>query len=409
MVTILSAMMNSLWTMIILFCELCGCEKFCFKQDKDTHTKTIEVWYRKIWCQSSRNYGCCKRCLIIFGKMLLFGFIFLLFSGNFVLGLLTIGHITGSISLSSIGVPRSLFLRQFVTADGYGPGFDQKRDEAMFIYIPIELPQQYQVVLLNEESVVTRRSIWTNQIINRLYIGQFEELSHLKDGTLTKGIPCSRVFSFMNRVDESLFLWNEVSTYSSDIDFSNCKLIFNMRYYPSNNDWNPFEELFHVFKSDITIDWGIHIRNESICPLGMRPFDINEVLTKEVEDALIKYTCSSACGDDSNICDNADSARFQSRLYGYGNVQILTDLYFAINDLKVIDSCEFYTHFNLSSKFCNEYWADVEPVQVPIEIQHAYPQFITIPELYKLNEERDNWVPRYFCDQLWNNNQACCV
>ena len=29
MATIISAMMNSLWTMIILFYELCGCQKFC--------------------------------------------------------------------------------------------------------------------------------------------------------------------------------------------------------------------------------------------------------------------------------------------------------------------------------------------------------------------------------------------
>ena len=123
----------------------------------------------------------------------------------------------------------------------------------------------------------------------------------------------------------------------------------------------------------------------------------------------IDYTCSSACGDDANICDNAHTARFQSNgLSGYGKVQVPADFYFAINDLKVKDSCDFRTRFRQSSKLCDSSWADVETVQVPIEIQRTYPQFITIPERYRFDEEKSTKIPRYYCSQLWNNSQGCC-
>ena len=171
----------------------------------------------------------------------------------------------------------------------------------MFILIEMELPQQYQVVLFDDESIVTARSARTNQIYNRLYIGQFEELRHLKDGTLTKAIPCSRVFSFVDKIDESLSTWDG-SVPLRNADFSNCNLIFTLRFDSNKNNWNPLKivwpsnwnpvrDAVNVFYRDITIEWGIHI---------------SEVLTKEVEDDLIKYTCSSACGNDTNICDNAD-------------------------------------------------------------------------------------------------------
>ena len=183
MTTILSAMLNSLWTMIILFCELCGCQKLCCQWERDTCTvKTLKNSHQNTCCWKSRicepSKYCCKRCIVILGKILLFGFIFLLFSGNFIMGMLTIGHITGSISLSPIGVPSILYLRHFVKADGLGPGLDGRRDEAMFIYIEMKLPQKYQVVLYDDESLVTAKSMWTYQILNRLYIGQFEEVSH---------------------------------------------------------------------------------------------------------------------------------------------------------------------------------------------------------------------------------------
>ena len=418
MVTILSSMLNSLWTMVILFCELCSCQKFCkniapcCRQKDDTSSKQTSKSCGHNTCNSSftRSKGCrpskhfCKGMLTTVGKMLLFGFIFLLFSGNFVMGMLTIVQITGSISLAPIGVENPLFLRHFVTADGAGPGLDAKRDEAMFIYIEMK-PTFLQVVLYDDEDNDKFTSAWTKQIMNRLYIGQCEELSHLKDGTLIKAIPCSIVFSFMDKVDESLFLWN-ILTPPSDTDFSDCKLIFTFRYYPSNNDWNPFKEIYHRFHNDITIEWGIHIHNKTICPLGVRPLHTSEVLTKEVEDDLIKYTCSSSCGDDTNICDTANHISLHS--YHFGEVSVPSHLYFVINDLKVGDSCSFHTRFKHSSKFCGESWSGVQTVDVPQEKQDSYPQFITILELYRIDEEHNLRVPKHYCHYLWNNTQKCC-
>ena len=39
-------------------------------------------------------------------------------------------------------------LNHFVPADSFGPGLDAKRDEAMFVFLKMKLPRQYQVVLL---------------------------------------------------------------------------------------------------------------------------------------------------------------------------------------------------------------------------------------------------------------------
>ena len=105
----------------------------------------------------------------------------------------------------------------------------------MFIYIRTNLRFFHQVVLYDNEGNVKATSTWINQILNRLYIGQFEELSHLKEGTLTKAIPCSRVFPFGDNIEE---------LQSLDINISDCKLIFNIRYYPTNNEWNPFKALW---------------------------------------------------------------------------------------------------------------------------------------------------------------------
>ena len=416
MVTILSSMLNSLWTMVILFCELYSCRKFCKNlrcqnQKDDTSSKqTFKSCCHKISFARSRGFKpskhCCKGMLTTLGKMLLFGFIFVLFSGNFVMGMLTIVQITGSISLAPIGVEDPLYLRHFVAADGVGPGLDGKRDEAMFIYIEMR-PTFLQVILYDDEGNDKLTSAYTNQIINRLYIGQFEELSHLKDGTLIKAIPCRRAFSFVDNVDETLFFWN-VSTPPSDTDFSDCKLIFTLRYYPSNNDWNPFKEIYHRFYSYITIEWGIHIHNKSICPSGVRPLRISEVLTKQVVDDLIKYTCSSSCGDDANICDSANHISFHSYFYYFGKVSVPSHLYLAINDLKVADSCRFIARFEHSSKFCNESWSGVQTVDVPQEIRDVYPQFITIPEIYR-RDEHNLQVPKHYCHNLWNNTQGCCT
>ena len=220
-----------------------------------------------------------------------------------------------------------------------------KKDEAMFIYIRMNLRFFHQVVLYDNEGNVKARSIWTNQILNRLYIGQFEELSHLEEGTLTKAIPCSGVFPFVENVEELHPLYKNVS---------NCKLIFNIRY-PINNDWNPFKQLWHQFGISIAIEWVIHLGNELSCPwaatalAALRGND-TDFLISYVKDDLIKYTCSSACGDDANICDNAHHATFRS-FRRRSNPHLPFDLYLAINDLKVADSSIFKTVFQYCPKF----------------------------------------------------------
>ena len=142
----------------------------------------------------------------------------------------------------------------------------------------------------------------------------------------------------------------------------------------------------------------------------MRQLGIKEVLTKEDENDIITYTCSSACGKDTNICVNAHHTRLRP-FYGsnFGQVFIPSHLYLTINDLQIPDTCFFSATFEHSSKFCDKSWADMETIEVPTEIRYGFPQFITIPELYKRDEEQSATVPRYFCDQLWNNSQACCV
>ena len=88
---------------------------------------------------------------------------------------------------------------------------------------------------------------------------------------------------------------------------------------------------------------------------------------------------------------------------------VLNDLYLAINDLKAPDMCSFTMTFEHSLQFCDETWANVDSIEVPSEIQDTYPQFITIPELYK-NDDDDDYakVPSYYCDQLWNSSLVCC-
>ena len=380
MITITSAVMNSLWTMSILLCEL-----------RKLNTKFS---YR---CRPSKHY--CKGNLINFGKTLLFIFIFLLFTSNFVMGVLTILQITGLVSMRPIRVESPLYLTHSVPVGPWGPGLDSKRDEAMFIYIAMNLQFPHQVVLYDNEGNVKARSTWTNQILNRLYIGQFEELSHLKDGTLTKAIPCIRAFPSVE--------------WQSHINISNCNLIFNIKYYPTNNDWNPFKELWHEFNTSITVEWGIYLSNDKFCypdaPV-LTAYRINNVdaLTSGVKEDLIKYTCLSACGDDANICDNAHHATFQSSRER-SNAHVPVGLYLAINDLKVADSCIFNTSFEYSPKFCGESWSDVQTVDVPQEIQDTYPQFITIPEIYRLDEKYVFLVPKNVCNEMWDSSRSCCA
>ena len=449
MATIISSMLNSLWTMVFLIFETCGGQKICAKYFQCCRETKNKSDVRGV----KRNRDCRRRCkenVLICGNILLCPFILLLFASNLLLGLATIdsiknidpfpyrGRMRGFETYNLINDSTSddlkpvsehsefkyqSFLQQHVVADRLGPGLDGKPDEAMFIYLEMKLPSPHQVVLYDDKDNVIARSAWTEQIINRLYIGQFEELSNLKGGTLRKAVPCSRVFPFLGIIDETIFTW-EGSLPPRSTHFSDCKLIFTFRYYTSNNDWNPFKEIHHRVDTDITIkldrsrqyddsktymiiESGIHIHNESICPLRMRPLRINEVLTKEVETDIIDYTCSSACGDDANICDKAHHSKF-TRWQGSNDSNNLleeTDFFLAINDLKVADTY-FTTHFFEHSEFCNKTSAEVETVEVPIEIQQNYPQFITIPELYR---SLDNTVvPRNICNKMWDSKIVCC-
>ena len=107
MATIISSMLNLLWTMIILFCELCGCQKLfqinfissCCCQRKSASPKHKFKNLCRMSCFRKPSKNCCKNTLKTFGKVLLFGFILLLFTCNFSVGLLTIAHITGTIPL----------------------------------------------------------------------------------------------------------------------------------------------------------------------------------------------------------------------------------------------------------------------------------------------------------------------
>ena len=402
MVTIISPMMNSLWTMIILFCELCGGQKF-YTNISYSCLKAL-CQKRSTKCRLSNH--CCKEYLIIIGRTLLLGFIFLLFSGNFFMGVLTIGHIHGSVSLRPLrGSFPPRYLTHSVPAGPVGPGLDGTRDEAMFIYIVMDMQFPRQVVLYDNEGNIKAKSMWTNQILNRIYIGQFEELSHLKERNLTKAIPCSKVFPFVDKIEES-FLVQTVSMEPLKINISDCKLILNIRYYPTNNDWNPFKEISHKFYSNITIEWGFYVSNESSCDSVVKALRVNDIdiLTSDIKDDLIKYTCSSACGDDANICDNTHPVSFQSSRHRI-NSHWASHLFLAINDLKVSNSCFFNTSFEYSQKFCGESWSGVQTVDVPQEIQDVYPQFITITELYTFDE---TVVPRYYCNEMWNNSISCC-
>ena len=118
-------------------------------------------------------------------------------------------HISSGVPLFPSKAKTPSTLNYFVPADSFGPGLDAKRDEAMFVFLKMKLPMQYQVVLLNDESIVTSRSTSTKQILNRVYIGQLQELSDLEDGTLTKAVLCSRDFPFVDRIDATLFMWED--------------------------------------------------------------------------------------------------------------------------------------------------------------------------------------------------------
>ena len=199
---------------------------------------------------------------------------------------------------------------------------------------------------------------------------------------------------------------------SLNINISDCKLIFKFSYYSVNNNWNPFKELWKEFDVRIKIEFGFYLSNEKLCPWLVPALTVLEVkdtdiLTSDIKEDLIKYTCSSACGDDANICDNTHHTTFRSsrqRINGY----VPPRLFLAINDLKVADSCIFNSVFDYSQEFCDESWSGVQTVDIPQEIQEAYPQFITIPEHYRFDEKYPYRIPKYYCNEMWNSSMTCC-
>ena len=144
------------------------------------------------------------------GKTFLCLIIFALFMGMSVLSAMTL-----AVAFQYTTLERSILvvgpLTKSIQAGRIGPGLDSRQDAAMFITLVYELPNWYHVGLYDNRNVNIANSASVYQIQNRLYIGQFNELEHLKDGTLTKVIPCNRAYPFLEHINESFFLWNNSS------------------------------------------------------------------------------------------------------------------------------------------------------------------------------------------------------
>ena len=175
--TIISSMLNSLWTMILLLCELCKCAEkgFCFSCYVPRKEKTEKFGKlghiqgnrptpmlgkrktnRKGYLKKSMKPSAKKRCFTL-GKIILCVIIFLLFSTTFGLGFLTMGYVLGFISLRF--VKAGAFILHSTVFTGYlGPGLDAKPDQAMFIYLRYKLPDWHQVVLHNKSAVTMVKS-----------------------------------------------------------------------------------------------------------------------------------------------------------------------------------------------------------------------------------------------------------
>ena len=394
--TVMSSMLNSLWTMILLFCGLfgyCGCN--------DAHVPMINM-SAKMGLDITRIFSC-RKTLASTEKLLLCGFIFLLFTGNFSVGLMALGHIAGSISFVPSG-SYPVSLSHSVPTGIVGPGLDAKPDGAMFVYLRMKLPDHYYITIYDKNNNSIARSMQTNELLNRLYIGQFKELSHLKDGTLVKAIPCSRIIPMQKKIDASAFIGLAPK---DNVDFSKCKIILRMKY-ETDKKWNHFRKLNHDVLKSLKIDWGINIKNIDVCPFGVKPLHVDEFLTDQVQNDIVKYQCSSACGNDTDICDYMDYGKFHGKPSGNKRGVTLAGLFLAINDMRNPDSCFLPTEFKLSFEFCDESWSDVEPVEVPTTIQDTYPQFITLPTFYQWNEGHLAAIPQNYCDMLWNQNISCC-
>ena len=241
----------------------------------------------------------------------------------------------------------------------------------------------------------------TPTIQNRLYIGQFNELEYLKDGTLRKAIPCSRVFPFLDNVDESLFQWNN-SQNLNFTDISVRKLIFRLRYHLTNNGWNPFIHITHEYFSYITVEWGIYIKDSEACPTGFQPLPVSPLLTESVKQDIVNYTCSPSCINATDMCREASYGNFEG-----GDIEIpipmirQPEFYLTINDQETVDSCYFETTFEYTTTFCDKFWSELSPVEVPDFVKQLYPQFITVPMTYKKRDKNPHPFLDSKCNKLW--------
>ena len=434
--TVVSSMLNSMWTMFMLYWELCGCTKklsnaeCCWaviRSIYEPHILLSICYCGYCGCATSSNCRCIclrqnhanppsnnsgpepsfkcgkrvKKLALHIGRTLLCGIIFVIFISIFILSAMTISIVYKDPVLEQ-SIVRVGPSSKSIKADKIGPGLDSTTDAAMFVTMVYQLPNWYHVGLYDNRNVNIANSASVYQIQNRLYIGQFNELEYLKDGTLTKAIPCARIFPFLEQINETFFQWNNSQKLNLS-DFSNCKLIFRLRYYPSDNNWNPFINFVHKFVKDITVEWGIYIKDNETCPSGFQPLPVSSLLTDTVKQDIVNYTCSLACINATDVCREASYGKFEESQIRRSSSGLASrpQFYLTINDQQFTDFCFFGTFFIHTMKFCDISWADMQQVQVPDFVEQLYPQFITMPMTYK--ESGDN--PHVFldskCSKLW--------
>ena len=296
--TIVSSMLNSVWTLLILYCDLFVCYKKLSNAEccctvirtvYESQTLLSVCYCGCCGCVTTSSCGCaclgpirhqesppqssettihrrCKRIAFSVGKAILTEIIFLLYLTNFILGGMTISNVFYGPILEKAVLVESEDSRSIIS-DRIGPGLDSRTDAAMFITMVYELPNWYHVGLYDNRDANIANSASVYQIQNRLYIGQFSELEHLGEGSRTKVIPCNKAFPFLKEIDESWFKFNN-SNKNNFTDISKCKIIFRLRYHPTNNNWNPFVNFIHEFFKYITIEWGVYIKDSEKCPTG---------------------------------------------------------------------------------------------------------------------------------------------
>ena len=339
--TIISSMLCSLWTMILLFYELCGCSDkgFCCQPNKKCKNNS-KLNKGHTTRNSLRQQGyfkkqCMKKGALKTGKIILCIVIFILFSSTFILGLWTVGYVLGFISLKFTLID-PFYLRTAVMTGDFGAGLDAKPDQAMFIYLHYKLPNWHYITLNNNTESASFK-----YVINRLYIGQFEELSHLKDDTLTKIIPCSTAMPFLQKHA----FYGENFQPMNEEEYTDCKIIFTLRYFPSNNNFQPLTNFIHDFHKYITIEYGVHIKNNKTCPKWIHPTSSSSFLSEQVQQDILSYTCNPACGEDTNMCQNVKSWNIDNNpgMNSSNQSVQLWHLSLAINDLITPDTCNFQT------------------------------------------------------------------